>query len=82
MKLYRFETGETDHIAARNEAEARAAFKAIYKDEMDPEVTEVPRTTWAAIVINCEDAGKLTAAEIIGDPDDERDAFLVASTCV
>lgn len=92
MKLYRFDTGEIDHIAARDEAEARACFAKIYDDMAegtdhaselnDATVTEVPQERWASMIIRDDEVpgGKTTAAEIIGDSSQERDAFLVAST--
>jgi len=93
MRLFMIETGERDWIAARNEAEAKACWTKIY-DSMaegtdhaseveDAMITEVERETWSSIRINDDDVpgGKTTAAAIIGNHEQERDAFLVASTC-
>lgn len=86
MKLYKFTDGERHHIAARNEAEARACFEATYDDAKPDsyDVVEIPREQWALIAVNDDNVagGKTSAAAIICDPDNERDAFMVCSTCV
>lgn len=85
MKLYKFEAGETDHICARNESEAIAYMTAIYDDAVDSEhysITEIPRSQWASIMVRDDDLEvRVPATHYIGDPDNERDAFMVCSTC-
>lgn len=85
MRLFRIDTGETDHVAARNEVEAEAFFRSIYTDAgggMHYSITEVPREQWATMVVHDDyvPGGKTTAAAIIGDPEHEREPIHVSST--
>lgn len=93
MRLFKIITGEVDWICARDEAEARAHFAKSYDSmaegtdhasELDgATVTEIERERWAGLIVKDDDipGGRTTAAAIIGNPEQERDAFLVASTC-
>lgn len=85
MKLYKFLDDETFYIAARSKDEALALYLRDCTEEEpdDLVVKEIDQEKWKEIPVRDEDApgGRTTVAVIIGDPNADADAFLVASSC-
>lgn len=86
MKLFRIDNGETHHICARDLMEAVACYDRTFGDPFvrgDDGITEVPQSEWPSLMVNDDDMPqKMPVTFYIGDPTNDRDAFLVCTTCV
>lgn len=86
MHLYRFDDNEIHHICARNEQEARACYNETMNEDGDEDfsVTLVPPEKWATMTVQDDDRGpeRTPISFYIGNVSEDRDAFLVCTTCV
>lgn len=90
MNLYKIEDSESHHICARNMVEAVTCYVTTVLDGSEEEagggisIDVVPPEHWPTLMVRDDDrlgTEKTPATHYIGDPADERDAFLVCSTC-